>query len=127
MLYVLHTPRGEGEPGRYQSTRLPTAHVIDLLERYGDFFANDGRHDVWIHAPETGQTLIWDRHNMLFVEGEPLAPIIEKLTSLGFTEGPVEELGEHIHHYRVEYDTQARSLLEELDWYRTPLRPEDEQ
>jgi hypothetical protein len=34
---------------------------------------------------------------------------------------------EHEHHYRAAFDGDAKALLEAFDWYRTPLRPEDEQ
>jgi hypothetical protein len=63
----------------------------------------------------------------LFAEGEPLDDVRETLAGLGFKEGWVEPLGAHFHHYRAEFDSDAANLLNEIDWHRTPLRPEDEQ
>jgi len=127
VLYILHTPRGEGEAGRYQSTKLSLAELSYLLRRYSFFFSSDGRHDLWIHSPSSGRTLVWDRHNLLFAEGQPLDDVKETLVGLGFAESCVEPLGPHTHHYRPEFDGDAVSLLNELDWHRTQLRPEDEQ
>ncbi|CAN7246447.1 hypothetical protein [Brevundimonas sp. LjRoot202] len=127
VLYVLHTPRGEGEPGRYQSTELSRRELDRFLIKYRSFFADDARHDLWVYSPNSGRTLVWDRHNMLFAEGESLDDVISALCEQGFEEGIVQPLANHFHHYRPEYDGEAASLLAEFDWYRTPLRAEDEQ
>ena len=127
LLYILHTPRGEGEPGRYQSTTLSLPELSDLLCRYELFLSCDARHDLWVYSPSSRRTLVWDRHNLLFAEGEPLDDVREALVSGGFKEASLEPLGAHVHHYRAEFDDDASSLLKELDWYRRPLRPEDEQ
>jgi len=127
VLYVLHTPRGEGVAGRYQSGELTMHELNDFLHRYGSFFASDGRHDLWVHSPGSGHTLVWDRHNFLFVEGEPLDDVKRALVDLGFREGRLQPLGGHFHHYRAEFDNDATSLLKEMDWRRTPLLPEDKQ
>lgn len=127
VLYILHTSRGQGELGRYQSAELSRAELDQFLVKYEPFFADDARHDVWVYSPSSGRTLIWDRHNLLFAEGEPLDDVITSLVAQGFEAGSVEPLDCHFHHYRQEYDEAASSLLAELDWYRTPLRPEDEQ
>ncbi|MDD3446510.1 MAG: hypothetical protein PHS60_13940 [Zavarzinia sp.] len=127
VLYILHTTRGEGETGRYQSDELSAQELSRLLDRYASFFAGDGRHDLWVHSPGSGFTLVWDRHNFLFVEGEPLDDIRRVLMDLGFHEGRLEPLEAHAHHYRAEFDEDAASLLDEIDWHRTPLRPEDVQ
>jgi hypothetical protein len=127
VLYILHTPRGEGEAGRYQSTELSRHELNDLLSSYASFFSSDGRHDVWVYSPSSRRTLIWDRHNLLFVEGEPLDDVRVRLVGMGFKEGQIEPLGHHFHHYRPEFDHDAAKLLNEFNWHRTPLRPEDEQ
>lgn len=127
VLYVLHTPRGEGEPGRYQSQELSLAQVRDFLGKYSSFFSGDGRHDLWVYSPTSSQTLVWDRHNRLFVEGAPLNVFVVALVRLGFREGKLEPIGNHYHHYRPEFDNHAAGVLKELDWYRTPLREDDEQ
>jgi len=70
--------------------------------------------------------IVWDRHNDVYVYGE-LDAVIERLGALGFQEGPVAELGLHKHHYRAEFDDDARAVLGAFRWRRTALRPEDEQ
>lgn len=127
VLYILHTPRGEGEPGRYQSTELTRDALDDLFAKYNSFFAGDGRHDLWIYSRSTARTLIWDRHNKLFAEGVPLDDIVGALHERGFHEGLLQRLGNHFHHYRPEYDADAANLLGEFGWHWTPLRPEDQQ
>jgi hypothetical protein len=126
-LYILHTPRGEGEPGRYQSTELSWSDLDNFLLRYADYFAGDARHDIWVYSPETKRTLIWTRHNQIFAEGQPLADIAAELVGLGFHEDKIDPIRDHIHHYRPEFDEDAAGVLDFFDWYRTPLRPEDEQ
>lgn len=127
VLYVLHTPRGEGEPGRYQSTELCREELDDFLRKYSSYIADDGRHDLWVYSPSSGRTLIWDRHNVLFAEGDPVDDVVGALVERGFQEGSVQSLGAHFHNYRPEYDSDAASLLNEFDWHWTPLRAEDEQ
>lgn len=127
VLYVLHTPRGEGKPGRYQSTELSREDLERFLTRFGPFFADDARHDLWVYSPRSSQTLVWDRHNMLFAEGEPLEDVVSALGGYGFEDGSLPPLATHIHHYRAEHDGEAASLLAEFDWHWTPLRAEDEQ
>jgi len=127
VLYVLHTPRGEGQAGRYQSPELSRHELNYLLSRYALFFSSDGRHDLWVHSPISGHTLVWDRHNLLFAEGQPLEGVTEALFKLGFKEGQLEPLGAHVHHYRAEFDHDAAALLNEFDWRWTSLRLEDEQ
>jgi len=127
VLYVLHTPRGEGEPGRYQSTELTLDELRDFLVQYQSYVAGDARHDVWVYSPNSKRTLIWDRHNQIFAEGNPLADIAATLAGLGFSEGAIAPISDHYHHYRPEFDGEAASVLHAFDWYRTPLRPEDEQ
>jgi hypothetical protein len=47
VLYILHTPRGEGEAGRYQSNERSLDELSGLLSKYSSFFSSDGRHDLW--------------------------------------------------------------------------------
>jgi hypothetical protein len=46
---------------------------------------------------------------------------------LGFSEGVLPKLGQHMHHYRAEFDGDAQRLLGAFDWRFSLLRPEDEQ
>lgn len=126
LLYVLHTPRGEGEPGRYQSELLPDRELQAFLSRFEDFLWADARHDLWLRSAESGALVVWDRHNDVYCYGE-LDGFEEALDQLGFEPGSPPPLATHLHHYRVEFDADAAALLAALAWTRTPLRPEDEQ
>ncbi|HXC54996.1 MAG TPA: hypothetical protein VNU97_06855 [Rhizomicrobium sp.] len=126
ILYVLHTPRGEGEPGRYQSEEIDHDALNAFLARFGDYLSEDGRFDLWVYAPSQNATVAWDRHNVIFAYGA--TPCYEQaLRALGFDRGELPVLGDHMHHYKGEYDADAAALLTAFDWHRTPLRPEDEQ
>ncbi len=126
LLYILHTPRGEGEPGRYQSPEISEEALLAFLSRYSEFFSADSRHDLWIRSAATGCMVIWDRHNDIFLYGD-MAKFEEQLITLGFKMGVVPQIGEHIHHYRAEFDGDAAAVLAALEWHWTPLRPEDQQ
>ena len=126
ILYVLHTPRGEGEEGRYQSPEVSYAEVSGFIDEHAAFLRGDARFDIWIYSPQMEATLAWDRHNWLFAYG-PLVPFRAELHALGFQEGRLEPLPDHMHHYRHELDAKAASVLAAFDWHRTPLRPGDEQ
>lgn len=125
-LYILHTPRGEAEPGRYQSPSLEREELLTLLKKFSGLLSCDARHDSWIYSIADNATLVWDRHNLIHAYG-PLECFEGVLRGLGFTEGAVDIPLPHVHHYRAEFDEPARLLIEALDWNRTPLRPEDEQ
>ena len=128
MLYVLHTPRGEGAAGRYQSPKLSRAVLDQFIARFSEYFQADGRFDIWIRSQASNATLVWDRHNKIFAYG-PLVLFEATLNALGFSQGEPESAPStpHIHHYRSEYDNDASAVLAALDWQYSPLRPEDEQ
>ena len=54
VLYILHTPRGEGAEGRYQSPPLDDRQLDDFLAAFETFLEGDARHDVWCIRPATG-------------------------------------------------------------------------
>jgi hypothetical protein len=126
LLYVLHTPRGEAMPSRYQSPLLSLIQVKTFLNRFGAFLSADARYDLWTHSPKDNATLVWDRHNLLYGYG-PLELFSSKLRSLGFSIGLPETPAPHQHHYRAEFDNMAKDLMAALDWSQSRLRPEDEQ
>jgi hypothetical protein len=128
LLYVLHTPRGEGDAGRYQSPELTSAQFRAFVERFGAYLSSDARFDLWAYSPSERATVVWDRHNQLFAYG-PLARFDSELSSLGFQQTEWESAASvpHQHHYRVENDADAQAVLAWSEWTRTPLRPEDEQ
>jgi hypothetical protein len=126
LLYILHTPRGEGQAGRYQSPELTTEEVRAFLVKFAKYLSADARFDLWAHSPAAQATVVWDRHNQLFGYG-PLEKFAAQLRELGFSEGTPEVPSPHQHHYRKECDPYATALLSELEWIYSPLRPEDEQ
>lgn len=125
LLYILHTSRGEGPLGRYQSPQLSRPELDKFFARFGDLLAGDGRHDLWIRSAASGAFFVWDRYNDVYVYGTH--SVVEPLAALGFKEGQLEPLGLHQIHYRVEFDRAAQDLLSAFRWTRTGLRPEDEQ
>lgn len=126
LLYVLHTPRGEAPAGRYQSPELTMGDLRAFIQKYRTFLSGDARFDIWAHSREDRATVVWDRHNKFF--GYGLIPeFASQLRAMGFHEGAIEPLGEHMHHYRKELDPLASALIHEYQWAYSPLRAEDEQ
>jgi hypothetical protein len=126
VLYILHTPRGEGEAARYQSPELDRTQLEEFLIRFSDYLAGDGRFDFWIYSMTDGATLAWDRHNILHAYG-PIAEFTSILRGLGFTTGEVNASFEHVHYYRPEFDEDAAEVLGYFSWAASPLKPSDEQ
>ncbi len=126
LLYVLHTPRGEGEPGRYQSPKITRGDADAFLARFGAFLAQDGRHDLWLHSPADRMTAVWDRHNLLHVRGDT-EWAASFLRSLGFREGEAQIPAPHSHNYHARFDDDAAGVLEFFDWSYGELRPQDKQ
>lgn len=126
VLYILHTPRGEANPGRYQSPELTMNEFRAFIGKYREFLTSDARFDIWAYSRRDNATIVWDRHNQLFAYG-PLQLFVSQLRALGFDEGAIKPLGAHQHHYRAELDSLAKSLIMEYQWSYSPLRSEDEQ
>lgn len=126
VLYVLHTPRGEGNPGRYQSPELELGALQAFVSRFSPFFAADARFDLWIHSPSAKGTIVWDRHNLIYGYG-PTECFSRTLSSLGFSEGKPNISFPHMHHYRSEFDDASAAILSAFSWQYSPLHPEDEQ
>lgn len=126
LLYVLHTPRGEGDAGRYQSPPVSLQQLQEFMHRFGSYLASDARFDIWAHSAAEQATVVWDRHNQLFAYG-PIEKFSSELNSLGFIAGDASVSFAHQHHYREELDADARALLAYWAWSYSPLRPEDEQ
>lgn len=126
VLYVLHTPRGEGNPGRYQSPSLEADTFQSFISRFSNFFAADSRFDLWVHSPSTNGTIVWDRHNLLYGYG-PVECFRRTLGSLGFSDGRPNLPSPHSHHYRESFDPDGKAVLAAFPWQYSPLHPEDEQ
>ena len=126
VLYVLITPRSEAAAGRYQSARPhPREEVLALLDRFEDYFASDGRHNLWLAAPPAGQ-LVLDRHEVLYGYG-PIAEIAARLKEKGFAE--VETIRvpvPHSHHFHEEMDGDERAVLEYWEWVPSELQETDD-
>lgn len=126
LLYVLHTPRGEGSAGRYQSPPLSSSELASFLTRYAAFLTDDARFDLWVHSPSEQATVVWDRHNLIYAYG-PIERFVSTLTMRGFVEGDPGVHVEHMHHYREVFDRDAAAVLGALAWRHSPLQPSDEQ
>lgn len=126
VLYVLHTPRGEGDPGRYQSPPIEPGELQTFISRFSSYFAGDARFDIWIHSSTAKGTLIWDRHNLIYGYG-PIERFNRSLSGIGFSEGKPNVPEPHMHHYRQELDAEATAMLSAFSWQYSPLHPEDEQ
>ena len=126
VLYVLHTPRGEGDAGRYQSPPLSGEQFQQFTRRFGAYLSSDARFDIWAHSAAQHATVVWDRHNQLFAYG-PLAGYARVLDALGFMQGDAGIPSPHQHHYRPEFDGDAQAILDYLPWSYTPLQPHDVQ
>lgn len=125
VLYVLVVPRGEGDTGRYQSPLVDWDQVDALLNRFQDYLRSDGRFHLWFHDPAARATIVWDRHNIIYAYG-PLAEYERCLSALGFQNGLVRIPAPHEHHYRNEFDIDARAMLAHFDWRHSDLQPSDD-
>ncbi len=126
LLYILHTPRGEGAEGRYQSPELSADALRLFVTDYAAFLTGDGRFDLWAYSPAEKATVVWDRHNYLFGYG-PLERFADTLHELGYVPGAVDRIASrpHSHHYREEFDDQALAVLDRFDWTYSPLHDAD--
>lgn len=126
LLYVLVVPRGGSEAGRYQSPWLNRAGLSALFDEYAAFWAQDGRHHLWLHSHPERATLVYDRHNVIFAYGLVDA-YVTVLEALGFSAAPELRFpAPHTHQYRLEFDDHERRLTSLPDWTRSSLHDEDE-
>ena len=126
VLYVLHTSRGGNELGRYQSPALDFDALNDFMAEFCDFLTNDARHDMWVHAPKAGATLVWDRHDLMYAYGplERFRAVLKESAKEGELNGPPDP---HVHMYHAEYDDSEGTLLHYFELSCSPLRASDEQ
>jgi hypothetical protein len=128
LLYVLHTPRSDVAPGRYQSPE-PTSfdQLTRFLGKFRDFLEGDARHDLWIGLPDKSSLVVYDRHQILFAYG-PHDAFESILNENGLQEMEQVRLPDpHIHRYNQEFDLQAAELLNYWPWKYSPLQPSDYQ
>jgi hypothetical protein len=126
LLYVLVVPRGRSNSGRYQSGELSLEELKAMFDRFGAFWGADGRHSIWVRCIPQSATLVYDRHNILYLYGD-LPRFRSELDSLGYKE--VDSLAEptpHQHAYLPDFDIAERECVAALNWHHTELLPEDE-
>jgi hypothetical protein len=126
ILYVLVVPRGENEPGRYQTSNpVSREQAEEFLKRFREFFENDGRHDIWVASMSSPDQLVYDRHNVIYAYGS--LPEFEKvLSGRGLTN--VESVrfpSPHTHNYHAAFDQDEQDVLRHWDWRRSPLHESD--
>jgi hypothetical protein len=126
VLYVLITPRSEAPAGRYQSAKPHTREeVLGLLDRFEEYFACDGRMNLWLAAPGAGQ-LVLDRHEVIYGYG-PIAEMVERLKKKHFVEVEMIRVPvPHSHHFHEEMDADESAVLEYWEWVPSELQETDD-
>jgi hypothetical protein len=126
VLYVLVTPRTEAAAGRYQSaTPHARAEVLALLDRFENYLACDGRHNLWLAAPPAGQ-LVFDRHEVIYGYG-PIAEIVSRLKEKNFAEvDTIRVPVPHSHHFHEEMDADEKEILAHWEWVQSELQETDD-
>jgi hypothetical protein len=127
VLYVLVVPRSDSSPGRYQSPDpLSRADLSVFANRFREYFECDGRHDLWIGAPDNSFLLVYDRHNVIYAYG-PLDVFEKRLRLRGMKEvADVVFPSPHAHEYNSKFDADEASILEYMSWKFSPLQEGDE-
>src|SRR5258707_361105 len=69
VLYVLHTSRCGNRLGRYESPAIQFDAVNGFMAEFCEFLTDDGRHDLWLLSQNSGATLVWDRHDLIYAYG----------------------------------------------------------
>ncbi len=126
VLYVLVTPRSEAPAGRYQSSKPHTREeVLALLDRFEEYLASDGRHNLWLAAPPAGQ-LVFDRHEVIYAYG-PLAEIVARLKEKTFAEVEMIRVPvPHSHHFHEALDGDEHEILAHWEWVPSELQETDD-
>jgi hypothetical protein len=126
VLYVLITPRSDAPAGRYQSATPHTREeVLAMLDRFEDYLANDGRHNLWLAAPPAGQ-LVFDRHGVIYAYG-PIAEVVARLKEKEFAEVDMIRVPvPHSHHFHEELDAEEHAMLEHWEWTHSELQETDD-
>lgn len=126
-LYVLVIGHSESQAGRYQSPLLTDrADLVGFLLEYKHLFESDGRHHLWVSAPEANATLIYDKHNVIYAYGllEEFAACLQKL---GYTETDFDFPYPHAHNYLPASYGKVEELLHYWEWQQFPLQEIDKE
>jgi hypothetical protein len=127
ILYVLVVPRGGSDAGRYQiANPVSREQAEEFLNRFKEYFENDGRHDIWIASVSDSGQLVYDRHNVIYAYG-PLLEFENVLLGRGLANAEfVRFPSPHTHNYHAAFDQDERDVLHFWHWKRSPLRESDE-
>ena len=126
VLYVLITPRSDAAAGRYQSATPRTrAEVLALLDRFENYLAEDGRHNLWLAAPPAGQ-LVFDRHEVIYAYG-PIAEMVARLKEKNLAEVDMIRVPvPHSHHFHEAMDAEESAVLGHWEWVQSELQETDD-
>jgi hypothetical protein len=86
-----------------------------LFERFQPFLTEDGRHDFMIESPSGQTTVLWDRHDIMTVEGN-LDHAVEVLETLDFVRGEPTVPTPHRHMIDETRNQEETDLLGVVDW-----------
>ena len=126
ILYILHTTRTGAQLGRYESPEMELEDVRRFFARFGRYFSEDSRHDVWLHSVDDDATMVLDRHNLIYAYG-PIDEFERLLLKAGIRNAPVPQIQEHVHNYHPEWDEHEKAILETIEWTVGPLQKADVQ
>ncbi len=116
LLYILVTPQNEQRDGRYQFEPFESFDTFDdFLIEYWDFFEQDGRHHIWVFAPESDALVVYDRHEILYVYGDE-KNVLSKLRQKDFDEREIKIPVPHAHHYSHSFYDVSCALFESRRW-----------
>jgi hypothetical protein len=114
IIYVLHTSHNDNEYGRYQSKEISYSQVSTLFTSFKDFFENDSRHDVWLRSPQSNATIVYDRHNLIYLYGF-VDKQLESIEGMGLEKKAFSIPFPHIHCYHAEYDIFETKLINDFE------------
>lgn len=120
IMYVLTSPKEKNDEGRYISTEYLTYNQLnDFSNDYRSLLEYDSRHEFWVYAPNTNQTVILGRHGVIYAYG-----CIEKVESLlqskGYNETTIEIEYPHLHRFYEHFDVIAKRIIIDNEWTKEP-------
>ncbi|WP_308990288.1 hypothetical protein [Roseibacillus persicicus] len=125
-LYVLRVSRLGHHSGRYQSPLFQTHEDLQIfLYTFQEYFESDGRHHLWIGAPDGSAMLILDQHDVIFAYGD-LDAFERILHAEGYMPKDFWFPAPHGHSYNPENDKHEDEIMSHFDWTRTDLQEGDD-
>ena len=114
IVYVLHTSHIDNESGRYQSKANSYSQVNTLFTNFKDFFENDSRHDVCLYSPQSNATIVYDRHNFIYLYGF-VDKQLDSIQRKGLKQKAFTIPFPHVHCYHEEYDIYESKLINDFE------------